>query len=77
MSLSSARTELLVEPVTPQPSLTEEQAEAFLDAYSTAVVTVAERVGPSVVNIAAEKDVPSRVTRGVACKPCQAAVPAW
>lgn len=34
--------------------LTGEQAEAFLDAYSTAVVTVAERVGPSVVNIAAE-----------------------
>lgn len=41
----------------PQPTLTDEQAEAFLDAYSTAVVTVAERVGPSVVNIAAEKDV--------------------
>lgn len=32
-------------------------AEAVLDAYSAAVVTVAERVGPSVVNIAIEKDV--------------------
>ena len=41
----------------PQPTLTDEQAEAFLDAYSTAVVTVAERVSPSVVNIATEKDV--------------------
>ena len=46
-----------IAPVTPQPALSEEQAEAFLDAYSTAVVTVAERVSPSVVNIAVEKDV--------------------
>lgn len=45
------------DPVTPQPTLSEEQAEAFLDAYSTAVVTVAERASPSVVNIAVEKDV--------------------
>lgn len=45
------------ERVAAQSPLTDEQAEAFLDAYSTAVVTVAERVGPSVVNIAAEKDV--------------------
>lgn len=45
------------EPASPQTSLTEAQAEAFLDAYSTAVVTVAERISPSVVNIAVEKDV--------------------
>ena len=37
--------------------LSDEEAEAVLDAYSAAVVTVAERVGPSVVNIAIEKDV--------------------
>jgi S1-C subfamily serine protease len=37
--------------------LSEEAAEAVLDAYSAAVTTVAERVGPSVVNIALEKDV--------------------
>ncbi len=39
------------------PRLTQEDAEAVLDAYSAAVVTVAERVGPSVVNISGEKDV--------------------
>lgn len=37
--------------------LPDDTAEAVLDAYSAAVVTVAERVGPSVVNIAIEKDV--------------------
>src|SRR3712207_2759648 len=37
--------------------LTGEEAEAVLDAYSAAVVAVADRVGPSVVNIAIEKDV--------------------
>jgi S1-C subfamily serine protease len=37
--------------------LSHDEAEAFLDAYSAAVVAVAERVGPSVVNIALEKDV--------------------
>lgn len=36
-------------------------AELLLDAYSAAVTSVAERVGPSVVNIALEKDV---VTQG-------------
>jgi S1-C subfamily serine protease len=40
--------------------LSEDAAEAVLDAYSAAVVTVAERVGPSVVNIAIEKDVTSQ-----------------
>lgn len=44
-------------PITPEPALTDQQAEAFLDAYSSAVVTVAERVSPSVVNIVVEKDV--------------------
>src|SRR3954463_10905528 len=37
--------------------LSDEEAEAVLDAYSAAVVAVAERVSPSVVNIAIEKDV--------------------
>lgn len=42
--------------------LSEEDAEAVLDAYSQAVVTVAEKVGPAVVNIAA-------VHRGMAKTP--------
>jgi S1-C subfamily serine protease len=37
--------------------LSDEEAEAVLDAYSAAVVAVADRVGPSVVNIAIEKDI--------------------
>ena len=37
--------------------LPSDAAEAVLDAYSAAVVTVAERVSPSVVNIAAEKEI--------------------
>src|SRR5687767_6359284 len=41
----------------PTSRLSEEEAEAVLDAYSAAVVAVAERVGPSIVNIAIEKDV--------------------
>jgi S1-C subfamily serine protease len=57
-------TEIPVESATPQQTLTDEQAEAFLDAYSTAVVTVAERVSPSVVNIAAEKDVTVETRQG-------------
>lgn len=39
------------------PNLSDNAAEAVLDAYSAAVVSVAERVGPTVVNIAIEKDV--------------------
>jgi S1-C subfamily serine protease len=46
-----------VETGLPAPPLSDEAAEAVLDAYSAAVVTVAERVGPSVVNISLEKDV--------------------
>ena len=42
---------------TSAPHLSDEEAEAVLDAYSAAVVAVADRVGPSVVNIAIEKDV--------------------
>jgi len=57
-------TEIPVESAAPQQTLTDEQAEAFLDAYSTAVVTVAERVSPSVVNIAAEKDVTVETRQG-------------
>jgi S1-C subfamily serine protease len=48
---------IALEDVPPTSRLSEEEAEAVLDAYSAAVVTVAERVGPSVVNIASEKDV--------------------
>ena len=45
------------EDVSSRARLSDEEAEAVLDAYSAAVVAVAERVGPSVVNIAIEKDV--------------------
>ena len=41
------------DPTSPSGTLSEEDAEAVLDAYSEAVVTVAEKVGPTVVNIAA------------------------
>jgi S1-C subfamily serine protease len=44
--------------------LTSEEAEAVLDAYSAAVVAVAERVGPAVVNIAGEKDVTAQGRNG-------------
>ena len=44
--------------------LSPDAAEAFLDAYSAAVVAVAERVGPSVVNIALEKDVTAQGPSG-------------
>src|SRR5215204_4153656 len=47
----------LDEDVAPTARLSEEEAEAVLDAYSAAVVAVADRVGPTVVNIAIEKDV--------------------
>ena len=47
----------LHEDIPPTSHLSEEEAEAVLDAYSAAVVAVADRVGPSVVNIAIEKDV--------------------
>jgi S1-C subfamily serine protease len=53
--------ELLANPadaaVEDAPRLTHDEAEAVLDAYSAAVVAVAERVSPAVVNIALEKDV--------------------
>ena len=44
--------------------LSEADAEAVLDAYSEAVVSVAERVGPSVVNIAAVRQGTRRTPRG-------------
>jgi S1-C subfamily serine protease len=44
--------------------LSHDEAEAFLDAYSAAVVAVAGRVGPSVVNIALEKDVTAQGPNG-------------
>ncbi len=46
------------------PRLSEEEAEAVLDAYSAAVVTVAERVSPAVVNIALQKDVTAQGPNG-------------
>ncbi|MDP9371601.1 MAG: trypsin-like peptidase domain-containing protein [Chloroflexota bacterium] len=48
----------------PGGRLTEEEAEAVLDAYSQAVVTVAEKVGPAVVNIAAVKRMGARTPQG-------------
>lgn len=56
VTLTSVTDTNLAQP-TSQPTLSDEQAEAFLDAYSAAVVSVAERVSPAVVNIAVEKDV--------------------
>jgi S1-C subfamily serine protease len=44
--------------------LTAADAEAVLDAYSQAVVTVAEKVGPAVVNIAAVRRGTARTLRG-------------
>jgi S1-C subfamily serine protease len=52
------------ENVAPASRLSDEAAEAVLDAYSAAVVAVAERVGPSVVNIAIEKDVTAQGPSG-------------
>jgi S1-C subfamily serine protease len=46
------------------PHLSSEAAEAVLDAYSAAVVTVADRVSPSVVNIALEKEVVAQGPNG-------------
>ncbi len=42
----------------------EEEAEVLLDAYSLAVVTVAEKVGPAVVNISAVHRGTARTPRG-------------
>jgi S1-C subfamily serine protease len=47
-----------------EPRLSPDDAEAFLDAYSAAVVAVADRVGPTVVNIALEKDVTAQSPSG-------------
>ncbi len=44
--------------------LLEDAAKAILDAYSEAAVTVAEKVGPDVVNIAAMRRESSRATIG-------------
>jgi S1-C subfamily serine protease len=50
----------------PEERLSEEEAEAVLDAYSEAVVTVAEKVGPAVVNIAAVHQRMARTPQGAA-----------
>ncbi len=52
------------EDVSSTSRLSDEEAEAVLDAYSAAVVAVADRVGPSVVNIAIEKDVTAQGPAG-------------
>jgi S1-C subfamily serine protease len=53
------------DPVTaPGGRLRPDEAEAVLDAYSEAVVTVAERVGPAVVNIAAVHRRTARTPQG-------------
>lgn len=44
--------------------MSEEEAEALLDSYSQAVVTVAEKVGPAVVNISAVHHRTARTPRG-------------
>src|SRR3712207_6573403 len=44
--------------------LNEDEAEAVLDAYSEAVMAVAEKVGPAVVNIAAVHRRTARTPRG-------------
>ncbi len=53
-----------VAPPSPRGPMGEEEAEAVLDAYSQAVVTVAEKVGPAVVNIAATKRATARTPQG-------------
>lgn len=50
-----------VPPDNPSPA---EEAEAVLDAFSQAVITVADRVGPAVVNISAVRQVTARTARG-------------
>ena len=45
-------------------TMSEAEAEAVLDAYSQAVVAVAEKVGPAVVNIAALRRGTARTPRG-------------
>ncbi len=50
----------------PGGHLSEEAAEAVLDAYSEAVVTVAEKAGPAVVNIAAVQQRLVRTPQGMA-----------
>lgn len=50
-------------PETPS-KLSELEAEAVLDAYSEAVVTVADKVGPAVVNIAVTHNRTARTPRG-------------
>src|SRR5262245_5696712 len=57
----------ILEPVAANPGGTpmgEEEAEAVLDAYSQAVVAVAEKVGPAVVNIAVSRRATAQTPRG-------------
>jgi len=43
----------------------EQRAEDILDAYSQAVVTVAEKVSPSLVSVKTTQEVKARTPRGV------------
>src|SRR5919206_1557791 len=52
------------DPRSPVEALSDEDAEAVLDAYSRAVVTVAENVGPAAVKIAAVHRGMARTPRG-------------
>ena len=69
-ALTIAATDLVAQPapdhdpVEAPTRLSLDEAEAVLDAYSAAVVAVAERVGPTVVNIALEKDVAAQGPNG-------------
>jgi len=48
-----------------KPTIDDLEAEALLDAYSQAVIAVAEKVGPAVVNIAVTQRRMARTQRGV------------
>ena len=71
MAIEIVETAELTRPVEPAgvaspdgEPLSEAEAEAVLDAYSQAVVAVAEKVGPTVVNIAAVRQGTARTPRG-------------
>jgi S1-C subfamily serine protease len=48
-----------------KPTIDDVEAEALLDAYTEAVIAVAEKVGPAVVNIAVTQRRMARTQRGL------------